>query len=94
MQGAGVGVGVGVQGVTGMQGVQGVPGIQGMQPPGSHAHAPGMPFNTQAIVAQQNNAMEVLERRRERERARERSGSIAAVRVHPRFYAERSLFVG
>ncbi|KAG5642412.1 hypothetical protein DXG03_002814 [Asterophora parasitica] len=39
---------------------------------------PGMPMNfnqQQAMVAQQNSSMEMLERRREQERARQRSGS-------------------
>ncbi|TFK74744.1 hypothetical protein BDN72DRAFT_868414 [Pluteus cervinus] len=45
---------------------------------------PGMPINfsqQQAMVAQQNSAMEAMERRRERERARERSASSANVSV-------------
>lgn len=40
-------------------------------PPNAHPH-PGMNFNPQAMLAQQNSTMEQLERRRERERERER----------------------
>lgn len=40
-------------------------------------NAQGM--NAQGMIAQQNNALDVLERRRERERGRERSGSMSAV---------------
>lgn len=43
---------------------------------------PGMPMNfnqQQAMVAQQNTNMEMLERRREQERARNRSGSTGVV---------------
>lgn len=53
-----------------------VPPMQG----GGGGAPPGMPFNPQGMVAHQNAAMETLERRRERERARERSGSTVAVR--------------
>ena len=57
--------------------VHGVPSsIPPMQPPGV------MPMNfsqQQAMVAQQNSNMEMLERRREQERARNRSGSTGAV---------------
>jgi hypothetical protein len=43
---------------------------------------PGMVMNfnqQQAMVAQQNTNMEILERRREQERARNRSGSTTGV---------------
>jgi len=47
-------------------------------PPAVPPMQPGMPMNfsqQQAMVAQQNSSMEMLERRREQERARNRSGS-------------------
>ena len=46
--------------------------------PGPSIPAGMMPFNAQAMVAQQNANMEVLERRRERERAREAVANVSA----------------
>lgn len=51
-------------------------------PPMPPMQQPGMPMNfsqQQAMVGQQNNSMEMLERRREAERARARSGSTGGV---------------
>ena len=59
------------------------PGANVSRPNPGPMAPPGVPINfaqQHAIVAQQNSAMEALERRRERERARERSGSTTAVR--------------
>lgn len=53
---------------------------QGMNPQVMGMSPQTMGMNPQAIIAQQNNNMEALERRRERERARERSGSMGVVR--------------
>ncbi|KAF8630948.1 hypothetical protein AX17_005305 [Amanita inopinata Kibby_2008] len=41
----------------------------------------GMPFNPQAMVARQNSNMEMLERRRERERAHEQAGNVNRARM-------------
>ena len=61
---------------------------QKVYPPGTGMHAgpttgqsipPGMmPYNAQAMVAQQNANMEMLERRRDRERAREAAANVGS----------------
>ncbi|KAI6012978.1 hypothetical protein EDC04DRAFT_3121296 [Pisolithus marmoratus] len=56
---------------------------QGMNPPVVNINASGMGMNPQAMLAQQNSAMEALERRRERERPRERGGSMSGGRPGP-----------
>lgn len=53
---------------------------QGMNPQTMGMNAQGIGMTPQAMLAQQNSNMESLERRRERERARERSGSMGPVR--------------
>ena len=56
--------------------------MHGVPPPGPPMSQPGMVMNfnqQQAMVAQQNTNMEILERRREQERARNRSGSTTGV---------------
>lgn len=53
---------------------------QGMPPQAMGMNPQGIGMSPQAMLAQQNSNMESLERRRERERVRERSGSIGAVR--------------
>jgi hypothetical protein len=56
--------------------------MHGVPPPVPPMQQPGMPMNfsqQQAMVAQQNSNMEMLERRREQERARNRSGSTSTV---------------
>lgn len=60
---------------------QGAGAMHGVPPPVPPMQ-PGMPMNfsqQQTIVAQQNSNMEMLERRREQERARNRSGSTGVV---------------
>ncbi|KIK91962.1 hypothetical protein PAXRUDRAFT_830405 [Paxillus rubicundulus Ve08.2h10] len=56
---------------------------QGMSPQAMGMSPQTMGMNPQAMIAQQNNNMEALERRRERERARERSGSMGVQRPGP-----------
>jgi hypothetical protein len=61
---------------------QGAGPMHGIPPPIPPMQQPGMQMNfsqQQAMVAQQNSNMEILERRREQERARNRSGSTSAV---------------
>lgn len=59
---------------------------QGMNPQAMGMNAQGISMTPQAMLAQQNSNMESLERRRERERARERSGSMGAVRFRPLYH--------
>ncbi|KAI5989949.1 hypothetical protein EDD15DRAFT_2282944 [Pisolithus albus] len=56
---------------------------QSMNPPVINVNSPGMAMNPQAMLAQQNSAMEALERRRERERPRERGSSMSGGRPGP-----------
>jgi Fungal domain of unknown function (DUF1750) len=60
--------------------------MHGIPPSIPPMQQPGMPMNftqQQAMVAQQNNNMEMLERRREQERARNRSNTSAVSSVLP-----------
>lgn len=52
---------------------------QGMNPQAMGMSPQGIGMTPQAMLAQQNSNMESLERRRERERAREQSGGMGAV---------------
>ncbi|KAF8549526.1 hypothetical protein OG21DRAFT_1515109 [Imleria badia] len=56
---------------------------QGMPPQAMGMNPQGIGMTPQAMLAQQNSNMESLERRRERERVRERSGSMGAQRTGP-----------
>jgi len=56
---------------------------QGMNPQAMGMSPQGMGMAPQAMLAQQNSNMESLERRRERERAREQSGNMAVQRSGP-----------
>ncbi|KAF8073561.1 hypothetical protein FPV67DRAFT_752959 [Lyophyllum atratum] len=62
------------------------PGTAPVQSSAPPMQQPGMPMNfsqQQAMVAQQNSSMEMLERRREQERARNRSGSTSGRPTRP-----------
>lgn len=58
---------------------------QGMNPQVIGLNQQTMGMNPQAMIAQQNSTMEALERRRERERARERGSSMSGVRFSSYF---------
>ncbi|KIJ61081.1 hypothetical protein HYDPIDRAFT_159917 [Hydnomerulius pinastri MD-312] len=57
---------------------------QAMNPQAMGMSPQAMAMNPQAMIAQQNNNMEALDRRRERERTRERSGSMGGRPGPPR----------